>query len=277
MATMPPKLEVLDTTQGHTFIRPAKRINEGVQVSHFTTTKAYRDIGIFITQLNRSLIPRKAQKKEEEQPSKDNASVASATETASATTAPAPSIKDEAETKPVPPLAPPRTIIPPLGLPRKAASTAGIKTYSLTSDRDGDPAPIKNLRELLKKVEALKEDAPPETGPRRFGNVAFRKWYALVEGRIEDLLREYVPVEGMETKKLEETEEGDQAAGPLDEIKAYFLGGFGSHQRLDYGTGHELSFLAFLGCLWKLGVFTGFEGGEPYDIERRIVLGVFEP
>jgi serine/threonine-protein phosphatase 2A activator len=65
---------------------------------------------------------------------------------------------------------------------------------------------------------------------------------------------------------------------PLEEIKQYFLGGFGSSQRLDYGTGHELSFLAFLGCLWKLGFFPAQPEGEtPGAVERSIVLGVIEP
>jgi serine/threonine-protein phosphatase 2A activator len=30
------------------------------------------------------------------------------------------------------------------------------------------------------------------------------------------------------------------------ELKEYLLGSFGSPQRLDYGTGHELSFVAFI-------------------------------
>lgn len=60
-----------------------------------------------------------------------------------------------------------------------------------------------------------------------------------------------------------------------EEVSLYLLGGFGSVQRLDYGTGHELSFVAFLGCLWKLGFFKdGEQGGE---IEREIVLKIIEP
>lgn len=60
-----------------------------------------------------------------------------------------------------------------------------------------------------------------------------------------------------------------------DEVSSYLLGGFGSVQRLDYGTGHELSFIAFLGCLWKLGYFK--DGQQDGEIEREIVLKVIEP
>ena len=31
---------------------------------------------------------------------------------------------------------------------------------------------------------------------------------------------------------------------------------FGSHERIDYGTGHELNFVVFLFCLFKMGVLT---------------------
>jgi serine/threonine-protein phosphatase 2A activator len=63
----------------------------------------------------------------------------------------------------------------------------------------------------------------------------------------------------------------------MDELRAYFLGSFGSATRLDYGTGHELSFLAFLGCLWQLGGFKDETSHRSGDIERSIVFGVFEP
>ena len=95
-------------------------------------------------------------------------------------------------------------------------------------------------------------DAPPDTGPRRFGNVAFRKWYHLVEGKIGQLLGECL---------------GSELKPAFEELEAYLLGSFGSPQRLDYGTGHELSFIAFLGCLWKLNFFTVTEVG----VEERSI------
>jgi len=117
---------------------------------------------------------------------------------------------------------------------------------------------IENLRYMLKAFSDMLEQAPPDTGPRRFGNVAFRAWYKLAEQNADALLeRHLVPT-------LREH------ADMKDELKAYLLGSFGSAQRLDYGTGHELSFLAFLGCLSRLEAFAAGE-------ERAIVVGVFEP
>jgi serine/threonine-protein phosphatase 2A activator len=124
------------------------------------------------------------------------------------------------------------------------------------------------LRVLLERLDALIDEAPPATGPRRFGNVSFRVWHKLLEERVREWLRYYltsfrylVPEEDMESA--------------LEEIEAYFLGSFGSPQRLDYGTGHELSFIAFLGCLWKLGQFDA--GDHPGNAERTIVLAIIQP
>ncbi|KAK3303261.1 Phosphotyrosyl phosphate activator protein-domain-containing protein [Chaetomium strumarium] len=136
---------------------------------------------------------------------------------------------------------------------------------------------------MLGLVEGMIEEAPPEKGPRRFGNVSFRRWYGILGERVDKLLREYLPARMWEEwgQGVKEKEEDLK-----EEVKAYFMGAFGSAQRLDYGTGHELSFLAFLGCLWKLGAFTPVrgEGGATEgdgdgdgEVERSVVLGVFEP
>ena len=41
----------------------------------------------------------------------------------------------------------------------------------------------------------------------------------------------------------------------IPEIKVYWEESFGSYERIDYGTGHELNFVAFLFCLFKLGIY----------------------
>jgi serine/threonine-protein phosphatase 2A activator len=39
------------------------------------------------------------------------------------------------------------------------------------------------------------------------------------------------------------------------EIGPYLVEAFGNDTRIDYGTGHEMSFLFFLCCLFKIGAF----------------------
>ncbi|KAL2198011.1 Phosphotyrosyl phosphate activator protein-domain-containing protein [Corynascus similis CBS 632.67] len=123
---------------------------------------------------------------------------------------------------------------------------------------------------MLRAVEAMMDEAPPEKGPRRFGNVSFRRWYEILEGRVDGLLKGCLP------EALWEAWGGEEGM-MMGEVKGYFMEGFGSAQRLDYGTGHELSFLAFLGCLWKVGAFGDGQEKEDGEVERSLVLGVFEP
>lgn len=211
-----PQLEILDPSTPHTFSIPSKCINEGHDVARFLTSQAYRDIGIFVMQLNRALCPRK-----------------------------------------------------------NSAGSGPSKTFPLVGGHRQDPESVRKLQTLLERTNAIVDEAPPDPGPRRFGNVSFRKWYGLLEERTEGLLNEFLDENVLAFPKTSGRSDDEKPVGPLDELKAYFLGGFGSPQRLDYGTGHELSFLAFLGCLWKLGAFQ--DGPQDGDVERSLILGVFEP
>ncbi|KAL4911039.1 hypothetical protein BDW74DRAFT_5093 [Aspergillus multicolor] len=201
-------LPKLDTSAGHTFMQPSKRINEGQDVTEFLSSKAYVDLMTFLLQLNRSLFPTK--------------------------------LPDES-----------------------------VQTYTLNSEAVEYSAPVRQLQQLLSKLEAILDEAPPNTGPRRFGNIAFRRWYELVESRAAGFLEECLSKEILQTPSSE-------PGAPTAEVEllAYFLGSWGSPQRLDYGTGHELSFLAFLAGIWKLH---GFPQNSPGVEERAIVLGVIQP
>jgi serine/threonine-protein phosphatase 2A activator len=145
-------------------------------------------------------------------------------------------------------------------LPRRVTNgdQTDTQTWPLGSDAVKYSDAVEKIRLLIQKLEQLIQDAPPDTGPRRFGNVSFRKWYSLVEQQLAALLGELLP-------------EHLKPAGK--ELESYLLGSFGSAQRLDYGTGHELSFTAFLACLWKLGYFSD---ADVENESRGIVLGIFE-
>ena len=133
------------------------------------------------------------------------------------------------------------------------------QTWPLNSTDVRFSEAVLKLSRLLQILKDLIQEAPPDTGPRRFGNVSFRKWCSLIEEKAQSLFQDLL---GPELKQA------------FEELEAYLVGSFGSAQRLDYGTGHEASFVAFLAGLWKLDYFTST------DLEaecRGIVLGVFEP
>ncbi|KAL9582164.1 MAG: hypothetical protein Q9212_003454 [Teloschistes hypoglaucus] len=126
---------------------------------------------------------------------------------------------------------------------------------------------VRQIRALLVDLNAIIDDVPPDPGPRRFGNVSFRRWYNTVEAQLPTLLSRYLPERVLSFPT-------SSVVVPRIELQSYLLGALGSPQRLDYGTGHELSFLAFLACIWKLG---GFNTCSAEDEERGIVLGIIEP
>ncbi len=145
-----------------------------------------------------------------------------------------------------------------------------IKTSDLWSPDLVFSNAVQRIRNMLERIDGITDEVLPDTGPRRFGNVSFRKWYDVLESRVPDLLQDYLPSSVFDYGSSQEI-------SPRDELSAYLLGGFGSAQRLDYGTGHELSFLAFLGCIWKLGGFQSEIADQSCrDIGRSIVLGIIE-
>ena len=142
-----------------------------------------------------------------------------------------------------------------------------VQVWELEPSNVSYSSTVRHLRTLLGKLHAIIDEVPPDPGPRRFGNVSFRKWYDFVEDRLGALLDDHLPASILSLSSR-------STIKPQEELKSYLMGSFGSPQRLDYGTGHELSFLAFLGCIWKLG---GFDASRSGNEERGIVLGVFEP
>ncbi|KAF3172846.1 Serine/threonine-protein phosphatase 2A activator 1 [Orbilia oligospora] len=150
-----------------------------------------------------------------------------------------------------------------------ALTPTGSDTNSTESRYADSPAivvsqPVSQIVELLATIEAIIDEVPPVEGPRRFGNVAFRAWFLTVEQRSPELLRKYLP------ESIVNTPAKEDGVSALEELQVYLLGGFGSAQRLDYGTGHELSFFAFLCGIWVLG---GFEPGRD---ELALVFKAFD-
>ncbi|UZJ51829.1 hypothetical protein CBS101457_001149 [Exobasidium rhododendri] len=114
--------------------------------------------------------------------------------------------------------------------------------------------------DLLDELQHWTEEIEPLKSPQRFGNLAFRSWGQRLEERVTALHRQLLP---------------STLHPVIPELETYFLGGFGSWIRLDYGSGHELSFLAWLCFLARLGMFLP-EDGEilAAKSEERIALEI---
>lgn len=99
---------------------------------------------------------------------------------------------------------------------------------------------IKKIQNLLEKIDKMIDEYPPLEQPQRFGNVAFRDWLMKVKSNTSQMLQEALH------PKLHLA---------IPEIKVYLEESFGNATRIDYGTGHEMAFVMFLCCLYKIGNF----------------------
>lgn len=97
---------------------------------------------------------------------------------------------------------------------------------------------VTKLVNLLEKLNKLIDEYPPIEQPQRFGNSAFRDWLAQVKMVSTALLQEVLD------QKLHLA---------IPEVKVYLEESFGNPTRIDYGTGHEMCFIMFLCCLYKIG------------------------
>ncbi|SSD61436.1 related to Serine/threonine-protein phosphatase 2A activator 1 [Saccharomycodes ludwigii] len=123
---------------------------------------------------------------------------------------------------------------------------------------------------IFNPLNKLIDETPPIKGPRRFGNLACRDWHDKINKDITCLLRKMLP---------------ENFHNAIIELDYYLKNSFGSKERLDYGTGHELSFLAFISGLDMLGVLVPTSSDQPltgqdilymftryYQLVQRLIL-----
>uniref|UniRef100_U3IJM6 Serine/threonine-protein phosphatase 2A activator n=1 Tax=Anas platyrhynchos platyrhynchos TaxID=8840 RepID=U3IJM6_ANAPP len=128
----------------------------------------------------------------------------------------------------------------------------GVRGKKLTCDYKVSE-PIEKLVALLNTLDRWIDETPPVDQPSRFGNKAFRTWYAKLDQEAENLVAAVIP------KHL---------ASAAPEVAVYLKEAVGNSTRIDYGTGHEAAFAAFLCCLCKIGVLR-------VDDQMAIVFKVF--
>lgn len=87
---------------------------------------------------------------------------------------------------------------------------------------------------IIVRLSKLIDETPPEKTHSRFGNLSYRDWHTKFNSQIKEWLEELIP-RNYHICNVE--------------LIHYILNSFGSKERIDYGTGHELSFIAFVICL----------------------------
>ncbi|GAA6095224.1 serine/threonine-protein phosphatase 2A activator isoform X2 [Tachysurus ichikawai] len=97
---------------------------------------------------------------------------------------------------------------------------------------------VEKLLSLLGTLDRWIDETPPIDQPSRFGNKAYRTWYAKLEQEAEALVSTVLP---------------DELGAAAPEVAVYLKEAVGNSTRIDYGTGHEAAFAAFLCCLCKVG------------------------
>lgn len=99
---------------------------------------------------------------------------------------------------------------------------------------------IDNIIQMLNEFDEWITQIPPTEQPQRFGNKSFRIWHERLQQNGVEELQKVLP------EKLYRS---------VPEIVEYLYEGFGNPTRIDYGTGHEMAFLMFLCCMFKIGAF----------------------
>lgn len=84
---------------------------------------------------------------------------------------------------------------------------------------------------------------PPYGSTNRYGNIAFKDWFNQV----------IIDTDGW-MKEILSTREKQMETWEFIELASYFKESLGNNTRIDYGTGHETAFVAWMYCLYKLGV-----------------------
>ncbi|KAL2635100.1 hypothetical protein R1flu_006579 [Riccia fluitans] len=106
---------------------------------------------------------------------------------------------------------------------------------------------------ILKRMSEWVDEIPPKQQPARYGNLSFRDWQSRLEIHGPNLVRQILP---------------EALAEAVLELFPYFQDSFGNAIRIDFGTGHEVNFAAWLLCLARLGLIKQ----EDY---QAVVLRVF--
>ncbi|VDM17533.1 unnamed protein product [Hydatigera taeniaeformis] len=124
-------------------------------------------------------------------------------------------------------------------------------------------ASVSKVVGLLNLLDAQVELTPLEINPQRYGNRAFQKYYSWLCENASHICAGVLEIEP-------------------STVITYLTESVGNPVRIDYGTGHELSFIAFLLSLFKIGylkqverVGRGLQGGSSTELNDYAATALY--
>ncbi|PQQ14313.1 Phosphotyrosyl phosphatase activator PTPA [Prunus yedoensis var. nudiflora] len=119
-----------------------------------------------------------------------------------------------------------------------AALSDSIRAKKI-SDPCHESTTIATIVSILQTLIQWVDEIPPTKQAARYGNVSFRSWHERLSQTSDSLMLQFLP---------------EHLHASTIEIVPYFTDSFGNPSRIDYGTGHETNFAAWLYCLARMGV-----------------------
>ncbi|XP_030946813.1 serine/threonine-protein phosphatase 2A activator [Quercus lobata] len=118
------------------------------------------------------------------------------------------------------------------------ALSESIRSHKL-SDPCHQSETINSIVSILETLIQWVDEIPPAQQTARYGNLSYRTWHSRLTETSDSLMLQFLPAD-LQSATIE--------------IVPYFTDSFGNSSRIDYGTGHETNFAAWLYCLARLGV-----------------------
>jgi len=141
--------------------------------------------------------------------------------------------------------------------------------YAATSFDKESSGALTDVIDILNRLSGYIDDIPPFDGPRRYGNLACRIWHDKLNSVITEEIRNLLKNNGIQNVNQDF----------VLEMTYYIQNCFGSKTRLDFGTGHELSFVAFIGALDMSDLLPNLTGysimeifNHYYKLVKKLIL-----
>ncbi|KVH90309.1 Phosphotyrosyl phosphatase activator, PTPA [Cynara cardunculus var. scolymus] len=120
------------------------------------------------------------------------------------------------------------------------ALSESIRSHKISDPCHMSPV-ITSIISILQTLIQFVDEIPPLQQSARYGNLAYRDWHSRMTESADSLTLQFLPAD---------------LNSATVELTPYFTDSFGNSSRIDYGTGHETNFAAWLYCLARLGIIT---------------------